>query len=61
MADRSTGSTAHGESLIQSSPLENSEEGSQEQPRGTLVLLLFFLVAMVGIWLYVYFLLLDRQ
>lgn len=61
MADRTAGDTAHGEPLIKHSAVESGEEGSDEEPRGTLVLLLFFLVAMVGIWLYVYFLLLERQ
>lgn len=43
--------------LIRSDPGASTHD---ESPRGTLVLLLLFLALMAGIWLYVYFLLLDR-
>ena len=45
--------------LIRSDP-NASPHDEEEAPRGSLVLLLLFLAAMAGIWLYVYFLLLDR-
>ena len=48
------------EALVQSAA-DAQEEHVEEEPRGSLVILLIFLAAMVGIWLYVYFLLLGRQ
>jgi hypothetical protein len=36
-------------------------EGLEEEPRGSLVLLLLFLAVMAGVWMYMYFLLIARQ
>ncbi len=36
-------------------------EDLEKEPRGTLVLLLLYLAVMVGVWLYVYFLLIQRH
>lgn len=37
------------------------QEDLEHEPRGTLVLLLLYLAVMVGVWLYVYFLLIQRH
>ena len=48
------------EALIRPDQAELGREEYEEEPRGSLVILLLFLAAMVGIWLYVYFLLIER-
>ena len=47
------------EALVRPQEADHDPE-EEESPRGTLVLVLLFLAAMVGVWLYVYFLLIDR-
>jgi hypothetical protein len=55
------GQEAPGEALIRSAATDARLEEVEEEPRGSLVLLLLFLAVMAGVWLYVYFLLLERQ
>ena len=38
---------------------ERTEEGA-EHPRGTLFLMMVFLIAIVGLWSYLYLIMLDR-
>ena len=52
---------AAAEALIRSAATDARQEQIEEEPRGSLVLLLLFLAVMAGVWLYVYFLLLERQ
>jgi hypothetical protein len=64
MTDASTGyeasETRAKEGLIRAA-VDAREEHVEDEPRGSLVLLLIFLAVMVGVWLYAYFLLLGRQ
>jgi len=49
------------EQLVLPSALQHADDGEQEeQPWATLVLLLFYLVVLVGLWAAIYMLLLDR-
>jgi hypothetical protein len=49
------------EPLVLPSPVPHAEDGEQEeQPWATLVLLLFYLVVLVGLWAAIYMLLLER-
>lgn len=64
MAERNLEQARYGDSadtaLIRPETSDLGKELYEDEPRGSLVLLLLFLAAMVGVWLYVYFLLLDR-
>jgi hypothetical protein len=48
------------EALVRADAAGGDLEAEEESPRGTLVLVLLFLAAMAGVWLYVYFLLIER-
>ncbi|MFN8660844.1 MAG: hypothetical protein U0075_03065 [Thermomicrobiales bacterium] len=49
------------EPLVLQSAIQPAEDGEQEeQPWATLVLLLFYLLVLVGLWAAIYMLLLER-
>jgi len=49
------------EPLVLTSAIQQAEDGEhEEQPWATLVLLLFYLLVLVGLWAAIYVLLLDR-
>lgn len=41
-------------------PTDESESGAESHPRGTLFLMLLFLIAIAAMWSYMYLILLER-
>lgn len=55
------GSEPRGAGLVQQSVLDRSEEEEFEKPKGTMVLMLVFLMLLAGLWFLAYQILLSRQ
>lgn len=55
------GSEPRGAGLVQQSVLDRSEEEAFEKPKGTMVLMLVFLMLLAGLWFLAYQILLSRQ